>query len=121
VSAPRLNVQRVYDEPSPVDGLRVLVDRLWARGVTRARAKVNEWLRDVAPSVELRRWFGHDAVLWEEFTRRYRIELAESSALERLLALVTHGPVTLLYGARDEAHNNAIVLRDVIEERRGER
>lgn len=110
-----MRVRRVYDEPSDDDGLRVLVDRLWPRGLTKERAAVDVWLRDVAPSTELRRWFHHEEPLFDEFARRYRAELADAPALDRLRELVaTHDVVTLLYGAQDRDHNQATVLRDLL-------
>ena len=99
--------------------MRVLVDRLWPRGLRREQLAVDFWLKDLAPSEALRRWFGHDPSRWDSFTERYRIELAQSAELLELLQeLRRRGPVTLLYGARDAARNNAVVLREVLEERR---
>ncbi len=110
-----VQLRRVYDEPSDDDGLRVLVDRLWPRGLTKERAAVDVWLRDVAPSTDLRRWFHHEEPLFDEFTRRYRAELADNPALDELRALVaSHDVVTLLYGAKDPVHNQATVLRDLL-------
>ena len=112
-----IRVKRVYDELDAADGIRVLVDRLWPRGVTKARAAADFWLRDAGPSDALRRWYGHDPRRWKTFSRKYRAELAKRAAvLSQLVELRRRGPVTLLYGARDIAHNNALVLRDVIEE-----
>lgn len=112
-AAPR--VRRIYDPPEEGDGLRVLVDRLWPRGVTRDRAAIDLWLKEVAPSPELRRWFGHDPEKWDEFSRRYRVELEGRSAeLGQLREVLQTGPVTLLYGARDTAHNHALVLADYL-------
>ncbi len=100
------------------EGVRVLVDRLWPRGISRAELPVDLWLRDIAPSDALRRWFGHDPGRWTEFAERYRKELAaRPETVEELLALCRKGPVTLIYAARDEAHNNAVVLRDFLAER----
>ena len=100
------------------EGLRVLVDRLWPRGIARAELPVDLWLRDIAPSDALRRWFGHDPGRWTEFAERYRKELAaRPETVEELLTLCRKGPVTLIYAARDEAHNNAVVLRDFLAER----
>ncbi|MDC7123314.1 DUF488 domain-containing protein [Cellulomonas fimi] len=110
-----VRVRRVYDEPSDDDGLRVLVDRLWPRGLTKERAAVDVWLKDVAPSTELRRWFHHEEPLFDEFARRYRAEVTDGPALDRLRGLVaTHDVVTLLYGAKDPDHNQATVLRDLL-------
>lgn len=114
---PNLRLKRAYEPAGPEDGVRILVDRLWPRGVSKADAAVDEWLKDVAPSAELRRWFGHDPGRWAEFRRRYRAELrAQAPQLDRLRALAEAGTVTLVYAARDEEHNDAIVLRDVLAE-----
>ena len=113
---PRLDVRvrRIYDSPGD-DGLRVLVDRLWPRGITRERAALDAWMTALAPSAPLRRWFGHDPERWGEFRRRYRGELAAQHApLEELRAAAGRAPVTLLYGARDAEHNHALVLREVL-------
>lgn len=114
----RLRTKRVYLPADPAaDGTRVLVDRLWPRGLTREGAAVDHWLKAVAPSNELRRWFHHQVAHWEEFVERYHAELAEPAgrvALDELIALVRAGPVTLLYGAKDETHNQAQVLRALI-------
>jgi len=108
-----VRVKRVYESASREDGVRVLVDRVWPRGLSRSRASIDRWLKDVAPSTELRRWFGHDADRWMEFRKRYRAELAhKSDLLDELRAIARKGPLTLVYGARDERHNQAIVLRD---------
>lgn len=115
-----LQTKRVYDKPVFADGIRILVDRLWPRGLTKESAKLDEWLKDIAPSPELRKWFNHDTARWEEFQKRYREELATAAAkpqVERLCELVGKGTVTLLYAAREDRHNSASVLRDVIEER----
>ena len=111
-----VRLKRAYDPPAPEDGTRVLVDRLWPRGLKRASAGIDLWLKDVAPSAELRRWFGHDPKRWAEFQRRYRAELAEQpAALATLRGLMAkRRPLTLLYAARDAEHNNAIVLRDTL-------
>jgi uncharacterized protein YeaO (DUF488 family) len=112
-------LKRVYEEPSPEDGLRILVDRLWPRGLTIRRAAVDLWLKDVAPSTELRKWFGHDPAKWKEFQARYRKELRErKDALKLLRQKCKEHTVTLLYGARDEEHNEALVLKRVLEGRK---
>jgi uncharacterized protein YeaO (DUF488 family) len=112
-----LQLKRVYEQPSDADGLRVLVDGLWPRGLSRHDASADLWLKEVAPSGVLRRWFGHDARRWTAFRDRYRAELARQPALLHLLDdLRRRTPVTLLFGARDPAHNNAVVLREVLEE-----
>lgn len=111
-----IRLKRAYEPPSPADGLRVLVERLWPRGLSKEQAAVDLWLKDVAPSTELRRWFGHDAAKWEEFRRRYREELRERpEGLERLASLVAAGPVTFVYGSRDQEHNAATVLKELLE------
>ncbi len=113
-----IELKRVYEEPSPTDGLRVLVDRLWPRGLTKERAAVDLWLKEVAPSTELRKWFGHDPAKWEEFQARYREELREKKDALALLKEKSKGhTVTLVYGARDEEHNEALVLKRILERR----
>ncbi len=111
-----IQLKRVYEKPSRKDGLRILVDRLWPRGLTKERAAVNLWLKDVAPSTELRKWFGHDPAKWEQFQTRYRKELDEKQDDLKLLTQKSKGhTVTLVYGARDEEHNEAMVLKRVLE------
>jgi uncharacterized protein YeaO (DUF488 family) len=106
-------VKRVYDEPDDGDGYRVLVDRLWPRGMTKERAQADEWLRDVAPSTELRKNFRHDPDRFAEFTERYLAELEANPATETLRSILAkHDVVTLLYAAQDTEHNQAVVLRD---------
>jgi uncharacterized protein YeaO (DUF488 family) len=113
-----IRVKRVYEEPTRDDGLRVLVDRLWPRGLTKERAALSLWLKDVAPSAELRKWFGHDPARWKGFQARYRKELAgRKEALKLLRQKARERTVTLLYGARDEEHNEARVLKKVLEGR----
>jgi uncharacterized protein YeaO (DUF488 family) len=114
-----IQVKRVYDKPARQDGFRVLVDRLWPRGLTKERAAVDLWLKDVAPSTELRKWFGHDPAKWKEFQSRYRQELKEQKeALAMLAEKSKERTVTLVYGARDEEHNEALVLKSVLARRR---
>ncbi len=113
-----IRIKRAYDAPADDDGMRILVDRLWPRGLRRDRARIDLWLKDVAPSTELRRWFGHDPARWAVFQERYRAELADGKALEALLEIVTQRPtVTLLFGAHDAQHNNARVLLPICEDR----
>jgi uncharacterized protein YeaO (DUF488 family) len=108
-------VRRAYEPPTPADGQRFLVDRLWPRGLTKAAVHADAWLKDVAPSTELRRWFAHDPAKWPEFEERYRQELAaRPEALARLLDAARQGPITLVYGARDEHRNEAVVLREFL-------
>ena len=108
-----LAVKRIYEPPSPDDGQRVLVDRIWPRGVSKKDAALALWLRDIAPSDELRKWFGHEPARWAEFQKRYRVELdGNGGAVTQLRALLGEGRVTLLYGAHDEAHNNAVALAE---------
>jgi len=110
-----LRIKRVYDDPAPSDGYRILVDRLWPRGVGKDDAALDEWMRDVAPSADLRRWFGHDPARFAEFAERYRAELSGSPALEELRRRRReHDVVTLVYGAKDAEHNQAVVLRDLV-------
>jgi uncharacterized protein YeaO (DUF488 family) len=117
-AAPDIRVKRVYDPPDARDGARVLVDRLWPRGARKDEAKLTLWLKDIAPSNELRRWFGHDPARFNEFSRRYRAELdANNDAVSRMEDLVKAGPVTLLYAAHDEEHNNARVMADYLKAR----
>ena len=114
-----IQVKRVYEKPSRKDGVRILVDRLWPRGLTKERAAVNLWLKDVAPSTELRKWFAHDPAKWKEFQVRYRKELREKKdALKLLKEKSQDRTVTLVYGARDEQHNEALVLRKIVEGRK---
>ena len=107
-------VKRIYAPASPGDGQRILVDRLWPRGVSKARAHLDAWMKDVAPSTELRLWFDHRPERWAEFRRRYLGELAANPAAGALQQLAAAGPVTLLYAARDEAHNEAVVLAEYL-------
>jgi len=111
-----VKIKRIYEPASPADGRRILVDRLWPRGLSRDKAGVHEWAKDVAPSDGLRRWFGHDPKKWAEFQKRYREELVQHGALlEELARGVRRQTVTLLYGARDSEHNNAVVLKELLE------
>ena len=114
-----IRVKRVYEKPSRDDGFRVLVDRLWPRGLTKERAALSLWLKDAAPSAELRKWFGHEPARWKGFQARYRKELAgRKDALKLLRQKARERTVTLLYGARDEEHNEARVLKKVLEGRK---
>jgi uncharacterized protein YeaO (DUF488 family) len=107
-----INVKRVYEKPSREDGFRVLVERLWPRGLSKTRAAVDLWLKEVAPSPELRQWFGHDPDKWEQFQKRYRQELrAQKDAVNQLRRKSKGGTITLVYAARDQEHNGAIALK----------
>jgi uncharacterized protein YeaO (DUF488 family) len=114
-----LLIKRVYDPPSKSDGYRVLVDRIWPRGLSKEAAKVDEWLKDIAPSTALRQWFGHDPGKWPEFVRRYFRELnASPAATARLRTLARGRRVTLLFGTKDVRHNNAVALREYLGRRK---
>lgn len=115
-----VRIKRIYDAPADDDGYRVLVDRVWPRGVSKQAARLDRWLKEVAPSTELRRWFGHDPSRWDEFRKRYRGELEETPALvQELVDKARSTSVTLLFSARDRQHNQAVVLREWLEERLG--
>jgi len=107
----QVKIKRVYDDPAGSDGTRVLVDRIWPRGLTQERAAVDVWLKAIAPTTELRKWFGHDPARWKEFQARDRSELDRNGdAVSQVREIIARGTVTLLYGAHDEAHNDAVVL-----------
>jgi uncharacterized protein YeaO (DUF488 family) len=109
-------IKRIYEPVAKSDGFRVLVERLWPRGVTKAEAALHDWLKDIAPSPDLRKWYGHDLARWAEFIERYRAELAgKRDLLDQLRALRRRGPVTLVFAAKDEQHSSAAVLKDVLE------
>jgi uncharacterized protein YeaO (DUF488 family) len=110
-----VTIKRAYEAPSPHDGIRILVDRLWPRGVKKANAGISQWMKEIAPSSELRKWFGHDPARWEEFRRRYKAELkGKRELVGRLRQLAGEGRLTLVYSAHDEAHNQAVVLRELL-------
>jgi uncharacterized protein YeaO (DUF488 family) len=114
-----IKIKRVYEQPDKDDGRRILVDRLWPRGLTKEKAGVDLWLKDIAPSTELRKWFGHDPDRWEEFKERYRAELAEADKMEVLRDIAERAEeenVTLLFGAKDTRHNDAQALEAFIRE-----
>ena len=122
IPAANVRLKRAYERPSRADGIRILVDRLWPRGVSKADAAIDQWAKDLAPSTSLRQWFGHDPARWEEFRRRYVAEVREHSAqLRELRALALEGPVTLVFSARDEAHNDAVALRGFVLRRQPKR
>lgn len=110
-----IGLKRAYDPAAVDDGVRILVDRLWPRGIRKADAALDRWAKDLAPSTALRKWFGHDPERWPEFRRRYEQELRQHAAeLEQLRALARKQRITLVYAAHDEAHNDAVVLRDIL-------
>jgi len=111
-----IQMKRVYEQPANNDGSRILVDRLWPRGLTKEKAKLDLWLKEIAPSTELRQWFGHDPKKWRGFRGRYETELRHNSDLvEMLKTKAKEETITLLYGARDEKHNEALVLKQFLE------
>lgn len=110
-----VRLKRAYEPAAPNDGERVLVDRLWPRGIRKEDAAIDRWEKALAPSTELRKWFGHDPARWDEFQTRYKAELRDhEEEVSALRELALHKPVTLVYGAHDEQHNDAVVLRDVL-------
>lgn len=119
---PGIRLKRAYDPAASADGTRFLVERLWPRGVKKTALRVQSWLRDVAPSSALRRWFGHDPEKWDEFRRRYFRELsANADALKPILEAARRGPVTLVYSSHDVEHNNAVALKDYVDARIGKK
>ncbi len=111
-----IHLKRAYEPPSPEDGFRILVERLWPRGLKKTDAALDLWLKEIAPSPELRRWFSHDPAKWEEFCRRYWAELADrQDAVNLLQEKLRQGRVTLVYGSKDEAHNAAVALKKFLE------
>jgi uncharacterized protein YeaO (DUF488 family) len=111
----RVMLKRAYDPPAASDGARILVDRLWPRGLSKVGAKLDCWLKEVAPTTELRRWYGHDPKKWREFEERYRIEIGRNPAMAELRRRARRGNVTLVYAARDQAHNEAVVLKKILD------
>ena len=110
----KIKIKRVYEKPEKDDGKRILVDRLWPRGLTKEKACIDLWLKGIAPSTELRKWFGHDPVKWKEFRKRYSDELKKNEEQVSLLKdQIKNGTVTLVYGAKDEEHNEAFVLKEL--------
>ncbi|NLV23945.1 MAG: DUF488 domain-containing protein [Deltaproteobacteria bacterium] len=111
-----IRLKRAYEKPDPEDGCRVLVDRIWPRGVKKEELRVDFWMKEIAPSTELRRWFGHDPSKWDEFRQRYFLELEGlKESVESLRNRARQGPLTLVYGAADEKHNNAAALKELLE------
>ena len=114
----RVWIRRAYDAPTHNDGYRVLVDRVWPRGVSKEDIHIGEWAKDVAPSTDLRKWFDHEVERWDEFQNRYRKELQDNDTLGELVERARSKRITLVYGAHDEQHNQAVVLQAMIDERR---
>lgn len=111
-----MKIKRIYETPEKRDGYRILIDRIWPRGISKEKAAIDEWLKEIAPSTELRKWFGHQPELYPEFKKRYKGELKNQTAeLKRLKTLAKDGELTLLYSAKDKAHNQAVVLLEVLE------
>lgn len=122
ITAGNVKLKRAYERPGSEDGTRILIDRLWPRGVKKADAAIDQWAKDIAPSTALRKWFGHDPARWQEFRRRYAVEVnAQPEQLDRLRTLARQGPITLVYSAHDEVHNDAVALRDFLLGRQSER
>ena len=116
-----IRIKRAYDPPASADGTRVLVDRLWPRGISKETLAIERWIKEIGPSDALRRWFGHDPERWNEFRRRYATELAkQAELLDELRSLARERRLTLVYAARDDAHNNAVALRDVLTRAKGD-
>jgi uncharacterized protein YeaO (DUF488 family) len=115
-----IKIKRAYEPPSKSDGTRILIDGLWPRGVSREKAAIAEWMKEVAVSAALRKWFSHDPAKWPEFKKRYRAELAgKPAAAARLREMARHGTLTIVYAAKDEERNNAVVLKEFLENRSG--
>jgi uncharacterized protein YeaO (DUF488 family) len=111
-----IKLKRAYEPPEKSDGFRILVDRLWPRGISKSSARIDLWLKEIAPSDALRKWFGHDPSKWDEFRKRYAAELAKrSAAVFQLKQLTGKGSVTLVYGAKEERYNNAVALKEFLE------
>jgi uncharacterized protein YeaO (DUF488 family) len=110
-----IRLKRAYAPPAPDDGTRILIDRLWPRGIKKTDAGIDEWMKEIAPSAELRKWFGHDPDRWQEFRRRYESEVRRHpDEFDRLRELAQQGRITLVFAAHDEAHNDAVVLKDLL-------
>jgi uncharacterized protein YeaO (DUF488 family) len=113
-----VQIKRVYDQPLKGDGFRILVDRLWPRGLSKEKAKVDLWVKEIAPSDSLRKWFAHDPLKWDEFRTRYSSELNKKKELFSMIAGKPGQPVTLLYGAKEEKFNNAVALREYLKKKK---
>ena len=110
-----ISIKRVYDQPEQTDGFRILIDRLWPRGLSKEKAKVDLWLKEIAPSTELRKWFNHDPEKWKEFAKRYKAEIKKNiEALTLLKSKIKEGKVTLVYGAKEERYSDAVVLQKIL-------
>lgn len=115
IQAGNIKLKRAYDRPNADDGTRVLIDRLWPRGIRKVDAAIDQWIKDIAPSTSLRKWFGHEPARWQEFRRRYAAEVHEHpETLNELRNMARRGPITLVFSAHDELHNDAVVLRDIL-------
>jgi len=115
IAADSVTLKRAYERHAAGGGTRILIDRLWPRGVRKVDAAIDQWAKDIAPSTALRKWFGHDPARWQEFRSRYDVEIhAHPEQLDRLRALARQGPITLVYSAHDEVHNDAVALRDLL-------
>ena len=115
ITAANVQLKRAYEPPAAADGTRILIDRLWPRGVKKADAAIDQWAKDIAPSTALRKWFGHDPTRWREFRTRYAAEVNEHpEQLNILRSLARQGPITLVFSAHDEVHNDAVALRDFL-------
>jgi len=113
-------LKRVYEEPAESDGTRILVDRLWPRGLTKEKAKINVWLKEIAPSAELRKWFNHEPSKWPEFKKRYWAEIDNNTeALSALKKHLANGTVTIVYSAKDEEHNDAVAIKQYLDKKSG--
>ena len=110
----KISIKRAYEPAEKSDGKRILIDRLWPRGLTKEKVAANLWIKNVAPSTELRKWFGHDPDKWVEFQERYKAELMKNPAFSELKAAIGDGKTTLVYAAKDEEHNDAVVLKDIL-------
>ncbi|MDB5597333.1 MAG: hypothetical protein JWM36_4294 [Hyphomicrobiales bacterium] len=115
IKAASVHLKRAYEPAAPSDGTRILVDRLWPRGLSKAKAAIDLWMKEIAPSTELRKWFGHDPARWDEFRTRYAAEVREHpDEFHHLRELTSEGPITLVYSAHDEVHNDAVALRELL-------
>jgi uncharacterized protein YeaO (DUF488 family) len=118
ISVDHIRLKRAYEPPASDDGIRILIDRLWPRGVKKSDAAIDEWMKEIAPSTKLRKWFSHDPERWQEFRRRYQTEIRHHpDEFNRLRTLAQRGRITLVFSAHDEAHNDAVVLKDLLLER----